>query len=133
MGDVVRLRQIVSNLLSNAIKFTDKGHVLLEVRRLPEMVVGDGRSMFRFAVHDTGIGIPEDKQPLLFEKFVQADSSITRVYGGTGLGLTLVKRLAEMMGVGWSFTVCKTAAVNLRRACRSWSRLFRLPTCLNGR
>lgn len=103
VGDVVRLRQIVSNLLSNAIKFTDKGHVLLEVRRLPEMVVGDGRSMFRFAVHDTGIGIPEDKQPLLFEKFVQADSSITRVYGGTGLGLTLVKRLAEMMGGGVEF------------------------------
>jgi len=94
-GDAVRVRQVLLNLLSNAIKFTDRGEV--EVR-----VSVEARSTaavtLRFMVRDTGIGIAADKQALIFESFRQADSSTTRRYGGTGLGLTISSRLVQMMG-----------------------------------
>ncbi len=93
LGDPVRLRQIVANFISNAIKFTHEGSVTLIL--LPSPTYPQGVWM---GVQDTGIGIPEEKQTSLFEAFTQADSSTTRKYGGTGLGLTICKRLAEMMG-----------------------------------
>jgi CheY-like chemotaxis protein len=87
LGDPLRLRQIVINLLGNAVKYTDQGSVRLLV----------GGSL-RLDVIDTGIGIPEDKLASIFDEFVQADSSITRRYGGTGLGLTIAKKLVELHG-----------------------------------
>ena len=94
-GDPVRLRQIVVNLVGNALKFTDKGEVVLAAEvesRSAEALV------LHFSVRDTGIGIAPDKQKLVFESFTQADGSTTRKYGGTGLGLTISARLAELMG-----------------------------------
>jgi signal transduction histidine kinase/ActR/RegA family two-component response regulator len=93
LGDPVRLRQIVANFISNAIKFTHEGSVTLIV--LPSPTYPQGAWI---GVQDTGIGIPEDKIGSLFEAFTQADSSTTRKYGGTGLGLTISKKLAEIMG-----------------------------------
>lgn len=93
LGDPVRLRQIVANFISNAIKFTHEGSVTLIV--LPSPTYPQGAWI---GVQDTGIGISEDKIGSLFEAFTQADSSTTRKYGGTGLGLTISKKLAEMMG-----------------------------------
>jgi signal transduction histidine kinase/CheY-like chemotaxis protein len=95
IGDPVRLRQVVLNLAGNAIKFTDQGEVVLRVEAEP----GDADSLnLRFSVTDTGIGIPRDKQKVIFEPFAQADTSTTRRYGGTGLGLSISMRLIEMMG-----------------------------------
>jgi signal transduction histidine kinase/DNA-binding response OmpR family regulator len=95
IGDPNRLRQIVINLLGNSIKFTEKGALHVTVGLDPE----DARpGCLRFAVSDTGIGIPEDKLASVFESFTQADSSTTRKYGGTGLGLTISKQLVELMG-----------------------------------
>ena len=93
--DRVRLRQILLNLADNAIKFTQQGHVLVEVSCLAKTAV---EAQIRFAVTDTGLGIPKDKQHLLFNKFTQTDSSTTRKYGGTGLGLAICKQLVELMG-----------------------------------
>lgn len=90
--DNVRLRQVLTNLVSNALKFTHSGEVELSVTRQDEA------ARLRFQVRDTGIGIPQDKQSLIFESFSQADTSTTRRYGGTGLGLTISARLVEMMG-----------------------------------
>ena len=95
IGDPVRLRQVVLNLAGNAIKFTDRGEVVLRVEAEP----GETDSLnLHFSVTDTGIGIPSDKQKLIFEPFTQADTSTTRRYGGTGLGLSISMRLIEMMG-----------------------------------
>jgi len=94
-GDQLRLRQIVTNLLGNAIKFTPSGEVELNVRVAEE---SEDSAWLRFAVRDTGIGIPQDKRGVLFTKFSQVDSSTTRVYGGTGLGLSISKQLVELMG-----------------------------------
>jgi two-component system sensor histidine kinase/response regulator len=96
LGDSNRLRQIVVNLVGNAIKFTDEGEVALKVRVDAEEVGGD--RILHFTVSDTGVGIPPEKQKLIFEPFSQADTSTTRKYGGTGLGLTISARLVEMMG-----------------------------------
>ena len=96
-SDPFRLRQILSNLLSNAIKFTSAGEVVCLIA-LINKADKDGFLTVRFEVRDTGIGIPEDKQPLLFEPFRQLDASITRKYGGTGLGLAIVQRLVRLMG-----------------------------------
>jgi len=94
-GDSTRLRQVLLNLVGNAIKFTERGEVAVRV----QIEAFEGREyLLRFTVADTGIGIPSEKQELIFEPFSQADSTTTRKYGGTGLGLTISTRLVEMMG-----------------------------------
>jgi signal transduction histidine kinase/ActR/RegA family two-component response regulator len=94
-GDALRLRQILLNLIGNSIKFTEKGLVSLEVT---SETTADRGLVAHFRIRDTGIGIPEEKQRLIFEPFRQVDGSTTRKYGGTGLGLTICARLVEMMG-----------------------------------
>lgn len=94
-GDPTRLRQILINLLGNAIKFTERGGVTVEVRLDPTR---EDSGSLHITVADTGIGIPRDKLQAIFENFTQVDSSTTRRYGGTGLGLGISKRLVELMG-----------------------------------
>ncbi len=102
LGDITRLRQILVNLLSNAIKFTPKGSVSLRVSvkdRLPNHSTSQETPyQLLFAVQDTGIGIPQDRYDRLFKPFSQVDSSTTRQYGGTGLGLVISKHLTQIMG-----------------------------------
>ncbi|HEY6041069.1 MAG TPA: GAF domain-containing protein [Anaerolineae bacterium] len=101
VGDITRLRQVLINLLTNAVKFTEKGEVVLTVSAGAPADPGKRKtrlSQVRFAVRDTGIGIPHDRLGRLFQSFSQVDASTTRKYGGTGLGLAISKRLAEMMG-----------------------------------
>ena len=95
VGDARLLRQVLANLLSNATKFTAHGEIVLHVRR--QELTADAVTL-EFAVADTGIGIPPDKQRVIFEEFVQADASTTRQYGGTGLGLAIASRLAGILG-----------------------------------
>lgn len=95
-ADKVKLRQVLTNLLSNALKFTSQGSVHLQARCCPQTATQ--ASCIEISVADTGIGIDVNKRDLLFEPFVQADGSIKRRYGGTGLGLTICKRLVELMG-----------------------------------
>jgi len=95
LGDQGRLRQVLINLIGNAIKFTPAGSVQLQVR-LGQDSAGDARLCF--ALKDTGVGIPLDRQQAIFEAFTQADGSTTRVFGGTGLGLTISARLVSLMG-----------------------------------
>jgi signal transduction histidine kinase len=94
-GDPLRVRQVLINLVGNAIKFTDAGRVVLEARLLGETA---SHANVRVAVTDTGIGIPRERQAAIFESFTQAEGSITRRYGGTGLGLTICRQLVELMG-----------------------------------
>lgn len=97
-GDYVRLRQVLLNLLTNAVKFTDQGEVVVNVTRDDDnQVVENGSCRVRFSVSDTGIGLSEQAMQSLFQPFTQADSSISRRYGGTGLGLTICKQLVELM------------------------------------
>ena len=94
-GDPTRLRQVLTNLIGNAVKFTHKGEVVVSLRVLGQ---DDGKVTVRFAVRDTGIGIPDDQREAIFQPFSQGDLSMTRKYGGTGLGLTIARRLVQMMG-----------------------------------
>ena len=94
-GDPDRLRQILINLLNNAVKFTEAGTVTLRVSAVTQSAMG---IVLRFAVNDTGIGIPPDRMDRLFKSFSQGDSSTTRQYGGTGLGLAICRQLVELMG-----------------------------------
>jgi signal transduction histidine kinase/CheY-like chemotaxis protein/HPt (histidine-containing phosphotransfer) domain-containing protein len=95
VGDPNRLRQVMINLLGNSIKFTERGGLDIKVEPDPE---NSAPGRLRFGITDTGIGIPADKLTLIFESFTQVDSSTTRKYGGTGLGLTISKQLVELMG-----------------------------------
>jgi len=99
-GDPSVLRQVMANLVGNAVKFTEKGSV-----KLSAMVMDDdsSKSVIRFSVADTGIGIPADKQNKIFDSFTQADSSTTRKFGGSGLGLTIAKHMVEAMGGALEF------------------------------
>ncbi len=92
LGDVTRLRQVLINLLGNAVKFTEHGEIVLTAGK------GEQADTLHFAVRDTGIGIPPDRISKLFQPFTQADTSIARRYGGTGLGLALCNRIVELMG-----------------------------------
>lgn len=95
LGDPTRLRQIILNLIGNAIKFTDQGEIVVRVAPDPE---SDDSASLLFSVADTGIGIPKDQLETIFRSFTQVDSSTTRKYGGTGLGLTISQRLVNLMG-----------------------------------
>jgi PAS domain S-box-containing protein len=95
VGDSGRVRQVLINLIGNAVKFTERGEIVLRVALLSSDPQG---MLLAFSIHDTGVGIPPEKQKLIFEAFSQQDSSTTRKYGGTGLGLTISSRLVEIMG-----------------------------------
>ncbi len=130
VGDPGPLRQVLVNLISNAIKFTEKGEIEVTVSMETQ---GDSGIMLRFKIRDTGIGIPADKQGIIFEAFSQADSSTTRKYGGTGLGLTICAQLVEMMGgkitveskAGRGATFCFTAKVGRAAAVPTEDELHR--------
>jgi len=94
-GDPARLKQVLINLLGNAVKFTGRGEVALDVRPVH---MGAETAEIRFSISDTGVGIPPDKQKVIFDAFSQADSSTTRRFGGTGLGLAICSRIANLMG-----------------------------------
>ena len=95
IGDPVRIKQIFANLISNALKFTAQGHVLIEIKQMKQT---KNTVQLECHIEDTGIGIPKEKQKRIFQKFSQAEESTTRKFGGTGLGLTIVSELLEMMG-----------------------------------
>jgi len=95
VGDLGRIRQILINLVGNSIKFTPRGEIELRIEPVDDPGPG---TLLHFAVRDTGIGIPAEKQQLIFEAFSQADASTTRRYGGTGLGLSISSRLVQLMG-----------------------------------
>lgn len=128
MGDPTRLTQVINNIVGNAIKFTGKGSVTIEVK---EEFRTDDNITITFKVKDTGIGITEEKQKLIFEQFTQADSSTSRSFGGTGLGLAISKKILELQGANLQlksevgkgsefyftmpFCICKTISVNAGR------------------
>ena len=98
LGDPGRIRQILTNLVGNAIKFTEHGEVFVSVEQEPQETEDLGAAHLHFVVRDTGVGIPAEKQRKVFEPFAQADGSMARKYGGTGLGLTICARLVAAMG-----------------------------------
>jgi signal transduction histidine kinase/DNA-binding response OmpR family regulator len=99
-GDALRLRQVLTNLVSNAVKFTMRGEIVVCARALPAQ--GEDGPLVEITVRDTGVGISEAAQRIIFESFEQADGSTTRRFGGTGLGLSICRRLLELMGGGIS-------------------------------
>jgi|SRR5579863_1215634 len=137
VGDPVRIGQIVTNLVGNSIKFTEAGEVSLYASL--ESAPHDGQIRVRFDIRDTGIGIPEDKQKVIFEAFAQADGSTTRKFGGTGLGLTISTRLVKMMdgeiwvdshpgqGSCFHFTACFGIAGEIEEPNPDYERLIGMP------
>ena len=119
VGDSHHLGQVLLNLLANAVKFTERGRI--EVKAL---VVGQHQSQarVRIEVRDTGIGIPPEKLSAIFEPFTQADDSITRVYGGTGLGTTIARQLVGLMGgkIGVQSVVGEGSCLLVRTALRTF-------------
>ncbi len=97
VGDVIRIKQILTNLINNSLKFTERGEVIIRVTLIRNQDLQSNTIVLGFDVEDTGIGIPKDKQNLLFQHFSQVDSTITRKYGGTGLGLAICQKLVQMM------------------------------------
>src|SRR5882724_9644675 len=95
IGDPTRTGQVINNLVHNAIKFTKEGWVRLSLKAI---FISDESITIKVSVEDTGIGIPFEKQQLIFERFTQADSSTSRSYGGTGLGLAISKKILELQG-----------------------------------
>jgi len=136
-GDPGRLRQVILNLLGNAVKFTDAGEVTLKVQIEARK---DGNATIHFQVRDTGIGISPDKLEKIFESFSQADTSTTREFGGTGLGLTISRRLVEMMSgriwvesaVGKGSTFHFTAELGEAKSAPTVIRTERAPSILVG-
>ena len=134
-GDPGRLRQVLVNLVGNAIKFTEQGEVVIRVGLVSET---EQDASIRFEVQDTGIGIEKDRQQAIFERFVQADDTISREYGGTGLGLTISKQLVELMGgtigvvseVGKGSTFIFTVA--FEKQSEQEDKLFVAPSDLQG-
>lgn len=126
-GDPLRLQQVLTNLLGNAVKFTLHGEVRLKVTGEP--------GAMRLAVKDTGIGIAADRLEKIFEPFAQADASMSRRFGGTGLGTTISRQLVELMGGACGSKVQKGRAVASASNCRcapasAWRR-SNAPCCLN--
>ena len=133
LGDAMRLRQVVINLLENAIKFTPAGTIVLQVENceLPGSEAG-----LHFSIQDTGIGVPLEKQAVIFEAFAQADNSTTRQYGGTGLGLAICQQLVALMGgrIWLESTPGQGSYVSLYRGfradgCAGGGGPFRASTC----
>lgn len=130
VGDPVRLKQVLVNLLGNSAKFTNAGFVKLLVRKDG---LDSGKCLLHIEISDTGIGIPEDRLPTIFDPFTQADNSAARKYQGTGLGLTIVKQLVEAMGgsitvtskigVGSCFTITLPLEVSKAEAHSSFSSI----------
>ncbi|MBV9612878.1 MAG: response regulator, partial [Acidobacteriaceae bacterium] len=131
IGDPIRLTQIIVNLIGNAIKFTDSGEIVISVRREAD---SPRQTRLRFTVRDTGVGIPPEKQKIIFDAFTQADGSSTRKYGGTGLGLSIASQLVSMMGgqiwvesdVGQGSTFGFTACFDIPAATEASSPAFDL-------
>ena len=130
VGDALRLGQVLLNLVGNAIKFTDHGEITVGIHTVDTgAVMGQNEITLRFDISDTGVGLSEDQRNKLFSAFSQADASTTRKYGGTGLGLTISKRLVELMdgeigvqsqlGVGSTFTFTGTFALQAEQRVRT--------------
>jgi hypothetical protein len=138
IGDPLRLQQILKNLIDNAIKFTEKDGVILVGIKVLEKTSDE--AILTFSVKDTGVGIPPEYLPLIFEPFSQADTSTTRRFGGTGLGLGICKKLVEMMdgkiqaeselGKGSIFTF--TARFGLKSAEQELNHIMRKPLILKN-
>jgi two-component system, sensor histidine kinase and response regulator len=133
IGDSLRLSQVMNNLVGNAVKFTEKGQVLIEVETV---TAPPGQATLRFSVRDSGIGMTAEQTERLFNAFTQADGSITRKFGGTGLGLTISKRLVELMGgeihVNSSLNEGSTFTFTLSFEVPQHTKLSRSPTDLRG-
>ena len=133
IGDPLRLSQVMNNLVGNAVKFTDNGQVHIQVE---QVAAPSGHSTLRFAVRDSGIGMSSEQADRLFHAFTQGDGSITRKYGGTGLGLTISKRMVELMGgdivVSSAPGTGSTFAFTLTFPLPQHARLSRSPTDLRG-
>jgi signal transduction histidine kinase/CheY-like chemotaxis protein len=137
VGDPLRLQQVITNLLGNAIKFTGKGEVMLKVASLKNPPNEEG-VWLEIQIKDTGIGIPQDKQALIFDVFTQADSSTARRFGGSGLGLAISRNLVQLMGgdvtvrsqVGQGSTFSFT--VQLQRASATSAVRHQVPAALMG-